>query len=298
MIDKILNLKKEKGYVILAHNYQIPELQDIADFVGDSLQLARKAVGLKEKKILFLGVDFMAELVKILNPEKKVIVPDKSATCPMANRLTPKMIEEYKKRFPGAPVVLYVNSTAECKALADVICTSANAVEVVKKIESDVILFGPDKNLAEHVAEKTGKKIVAIPEGGRCPVHQFGENSVDIAKKKYPDAKVVVHPECPRSVRDKADYVGSTGQMEEIPKGDPSRTFVIGTEIGMIHKLKRKFPDRNFIPLENAICVNMKKNTLENTLLALETESFEVTLPEDIIEKARRPILRMFEIMG
>ncbi|PLV57186.1 quinolinate synthase NadA [Thermotoga sp. SG1] len=298
MVDKILKLKKEKGYVILAHNYQIPELQDIADFVGDSLQLARKAMDLEEKKILFLGVDFMAELVKILNPEKKVIVPDRSATCPMANRLTPEMIKEYKKRFPDAPVVLYVNSTAECKTLADVICTSANAVEVVKRIESDVILFGPDRNLAEYVAEKTGKKIVAMPEDGHCPVHQFSESSVDVAKKKYPDARVVVHPECPKPVRDKADYVGSTGQMERIPEKDPAKTFVIGTEIGMIHKLKKKFPDRNFVPLESAICVNMKKNTLENTLLALETESFEVTLPEDIIEKARRPILKMFEIMG
>jgi len=298
VIDKILKLKKEKGYVILAHNYQIPELQDIADFVGDSLQLARKAMDLEEKKILFLGVDFMAELVKILNPEKKVIVPDRSATCPMANRLTPETIEEYKRKYPNAPVVLYVNSTAECKTLADVICTSANAVEVVRKIESDVILFGPDRNLAEYVAEKTGKKIFAMPEDGHCPVHQFSENSVDIAKKKHPDARVVVHPECPKPVRDKADYVGSTGQMEKIPEKDTAKTFVIGTEVGMIHKLKKKFPDRNFIPLESAICVNMKKNTLENTLLALETESFEVTLPEDIIEKARRPILKMFEIMG
>nr|5LQM_A Chain A, Quinolinate synthase A [Thermotoga maritima MSB8]5LQS_A Chain A, Quinolinate synthase A [Thermotoga maritima MSB8]6F48_A Chain A, Quinolinate synthase A [Thermotoga maritima]6F4D_A Chain A, Quinolinate synthase A [Thermotoga maritima]6I0K_A Chain A, Quinolinate synthase A [Thermotoga maritima MSB8]6I0P_A Chain A, Quinolinate synthase A [Thermotoga maritima MSB8]6I0R_A Chain A, Quinolinate synthase A [Thermotoga maritima MSB8] len=298
MVDEILKLKKEKGYIILAHNFQIPELQDIADFVGDSLQLARKAMELSEKKILFLGVDFMAELVKILNPDKKVIVPDRSATCPMANRLTPEIIREYREKFPDAPVVLYVNSTSECKTLADVICTSANAVEVVKKLDSSVVIFGPDRNLGEYVAEKTGKKVITIPENGHCPVHQFNAESIDAVRKKYPDAKVIVHPECPKPVRDKADYVGSTGQMEKIPERDPSRIFVIGTEIGMIHKLKKKFPDREFVPLEMAVCVNMKKNTLENTLHALQTESFEVILPKEVIEKAKKPILRMFELMG
>ncbi|PLV60305.1 quinolinate synthase NadA [Thermotoga sp. KOL6] len=298
MVNKILKLKKEKGYIILAHNYQIPEIQDIADFVGDSLQLAKLAIELEEKRILFLGVDFMAELVKILNPEKKVIIPDRNATCPMANRLTPTIIEEYKEKYPEASVVLYVNSTAECKAMADVICTSANAIDVIEKVDSEVILFGPDKNLAEYVAEKTGKRIIPMPANGYCPVHQFDPTSVEKARKKFPNARVVVHPECPKEVRDNADYVGSTGQMEQIPEIDLSQTFVVGTEIGMVHKLRKKFPHKNFVPLENTVCVNMKKNTLENSLLALETESFEVVLPDDVLEKAKAPILKMFEIMG
>ncbi|KLO23162.1 MULTISPECIES: quinolinate synthase NadA [unclassified Marinitoga] len=300
LIKKIKELKKKKDYTILAHNYQIDELQDLADITGDSLQLAKLATEIENDKILFLGVDFMAETLKILNPEKKIIVPTTGSTCPMANSLTPEIIKEYKKRFSNAPVVLYVNSTAECKALADYTCTSANAVDVVKKIDADTILFGPDKNLGSYVAEKTGKKIIPIPGGtGYCYVHnRFSTEDVKIVKEKYPNAKIIIHPESPKEVRDLCEYVGSTGQMMKFPETDGSNEFIIGTEVGMIHKLQKTFKNKKFYPLkELAICNNMKKNNLKNVYLSLLNEEHEITLPQEIIEKAKIPILNMFKIM-
>lgn len=299
MIDEILKLKKEKGFVLLAHNYQLPEIQEAADFVGDSLQLALFASKVPERNILFLGVDFMAELIKALNPDKRVIVPDPGATCPMANTLTVEIVEKFKEEFPGVPFVLYVNSRIECKALADVICTSANAVEIVKKLPTDTVLFGPDKNLAEYVAERTGKKVIPVPgEEGFCPVHQFDPSSVDRIREAFPGVKVMVHPECPKAVRDKADFVGSTGQMEKYPTKEPSKVFAVGTESGMIHKLSKVYPEKVFVPLEEVVCENMKKNTLEKVLHALREEKTEIVLPKDLIEKAKKPILRMFELLG
>ncbi|AEX85700.1 quinolinate synthase A [Marinitoga sp. 1135] len=299
-IEKIIELKKEKGYTILAHNYQIGELQDIADITGDSLQLARLATEIENDKILFLGVDFMAETLKILNPSKKIIVPTKGSTCPMANSLTPEIIKEFKEKYPEAPVVLYVNSTAACKVYADYTCTSANAVDVVSKIDSDIVLFGPDKNLGSYVAEKTGKKVIPIPgDTGYCYVHnRFSAEDVKKVREEHPDAKIIIHPESPKEARDLCDYIGSTGQMMKFPETDDAKEFIIGTEVGMIHKLENTFKDKKFYPLkELAICNNMKKNNLKNVYLSLLNEEHEIELPEEIMEKAKIPILNMFKIM-
>lgn len=300
LIEKILSLKEEKGYKILAHNYQIADIQDIADITGDSLQLAELTKEINSDKILFAGVDFMAETIKILNPQKKVIVPVKSATCPMANSLSRAALLEFKKKYPGVPVVLYVNSTAECKAEADYLCTSANAVDVVAHIDSQKVLFGPDKNLASYVAQHTGKKVIPIPgESGYCYVHNRATvKDVKRSREMHPNAKIIVHPECPREVRALSDYIGSTGQMLKFPKNNPSNEFIIGTDIGMIHKLKKNFPNIEFYPLKkDFICHNMKKNTLEGIYESLDKEQFEVSLDPKIIEKARTPIRKMFEIM-
>lgn len=299
-IEKILALKEEKGYKILAHNYQIGDIQDIADITGDSLQLAELAEEIDSDKILFAGVDFMAETIKILNPKKKVIVPVKSATCPMANSLSRATLLAFKEKYPAVPVVLYVNSTAECKAEADYLCTSANAVDVLAHIDSQKVLFGPDKNLASYAAQRTGKEVFPIPgENGYCYVHNsITVEDVKRSREMHPNAKIIVHPECPEEIRDLSDYIGSTGQMLKFPKNDPSNEFIIGTDIGMIHKLKKNFPHIRFYPLkEYFICHDMKKNTLEGIYESLDKEEFEVSLDPKIIEKARIPIRRMFEIM-
>ncbi|WP_297479889.1 quinolinate synthase NadA, partial [Thermococcus sp.] len=206
LTEEIERLKEERNAIIMAHNYQLPEVQDIADFLGDSLELARKAVNVDADVIVFAGVDFMAETAKILNPEKTVLLPTRRATCAMANMLRPEHIIEAKKKYPDAPVVLYVNSSAETKALADVTVTSANAVKIVEKLDSDVVIFGPDKNLAYYVAKQTGKRVIPVPEYGHCYVHKkFTVEDVERARKLYPNAKLMVHPECEPEVQEKAD---------------------------------------------------------------------------------------------
>ncbi|ABR31427.1 quinolinate synthase A [Thermosipho melanesiensis] len=296
--EKIKRIAKEKGYVILAHNYQNKDIQDIADYLGDSLQLAKIATKIESDKILFLGVDFMAEAIKILNSNKKVIVPIKAATCPMANSLEPEMIIEAKEKYK-APFVIYVNSTASSKMYADYACTSANAVEIVKKIKSEIVLFGPDKNLAEFVAEKTGKKVIPIPgDTGYCYVHNYiRKEEVLSLKEKYPNAKVISHPEVSSEIQAISDYVGSTSQMEKFPNIDEGLEYIIVTEKDMVEKLKKIYPDRTFIPISSAVCNNMKKNTLKNILSALENEQFEVLVDEEIAKKAIVPIENMFKLM-
>lgn len=299
--EEILRIKKEKGIYIMAHNYQIPDIQDIADFIGDSLQLAVEATKIDTKKILFCGVRFMAETIAVLNPDKKIIVPVAEALCPLANSLKLKTLLEFKKRYPGVPVVLYVNSTVECKAEADYICTSANAVKLVEKIPSDTILFGPDKNLASYVQYKTGKNIIPVPgESGYCYVHNFYSlEDILIARKKYPDAVIVVHPEVPKEVWENADYVASTSQMLKVPeKEKDKKRFVIGTEIGLIYRLQKMFPEKEFIPLrEEAICWSMKANNLQNVLKALKEEAPVISVPKELAEKAYIPIKRMTEVL-
>lgn len=296
--EKIRKLADEKGYIIVAHNYQIPELQQIADYLGDSLQLARIVTRIDAKKILFLGVDFMAEVMKVLNPEKKIIVPVRYSTCPMANSLTVEDVLKYKEIYKGVPVVVYVNSRTEVKAVADVVCTSANAVDVVKALDSDTILFGPDKNLTSYVAEKTGKNIIPIPgETGYCYVHNYVKDS-EIKKmmSKYPNAEVMVHPEVPKNIRNLAHFIGSTSQMEKYPASSKANEFIVVTEVGMPAKLEKLYPDKVFIPVPSMVCYNMKKNNLRNTYLALLEEKIEVTLDSELIAKARKAIERMLEI--
>jgi quinolinate synthase len=297
--DKILKLKREKKAIILAHNYQRPEIQDIADYVGDSIELSRKAMEEKEAEIiLFSAVDFMAESAAILNPEKKVLLPTLGARCPMAQMLTVDEIKRWKVLYPLVPVVLYVNTLASAKAYCDVCCTSANAIEVVESINAETILFGPDRNLAEHVQEKTRKTIIPIPEWGFCPTHLlFQPEEVHVLKAQYPDAVVMVHPECTLEMRRIADFVGSTSQMCRYARESNAKTFIVATEEGLIHRLKKDNPHKQFIlAYEEAVCPNMKVNTLERLYTALKEEKYVVNVPEPIAKHARKALERMFEI--
>ena len=297
--QKILQLKKEKKAIILAHNYQRPEIQDIADYVGDSIELSRKAVEEKDAQmIVFSAVDFMAESAAILNPEKKVLLPCLGARCPMAQMLTVDEIKQAKLKYPDAPVVLYVNTLASCKAYCDICCTSANAVEVIKSLDADTILFGPDKNLAEYVSEKTGKTLIPIPENGFCPTHLlFQPEDVTVLKMQHPDATVIVHPECSTEMRKAADYVGSTSKMCRYAKDSSDKNFIVGTEEGILHRLRKENPDKNFyLAYEGAICPNMKLTTLERLYTALKEEKNIVKVPEAVAKKARASLERMFEV--
>ena len=297
--EKILRLKKEKKAVILAHNYQRSEIQDIADYVGDSIELSRKAAQEKDAEmIVFSAVDFMAESAAILNPDKKVLLPCLGARCPMAQMLTIDEIKRAKSNYPKAPVVLYVNSLASCKALCDVCCTSANAVEVIKSLDAETILFGPDKNLAEYVSEKTGKTLIPIPDNGFCPTHLlFQPEDVAVLKMQHPDAVVMVHPECSTEMRKAADYIGSTSKMCRFAKESSAKNFIVGTEEGILHRLRKENPGKTFyLAYEGAICPNMKLTTLERLYSALKEEKNVIKVPETVAKKARASLERMFEV--
>ncbi|WP_048149974.1 quinolinate synthase NadA [Palaeococcus ferrophilus] len=296
LVEEIMRLKEERNAIIMAHNYQLPEIQDIADFLGDSLELARKAVDIEADVIAFAGVDFMAETAKILNPEKTVLLPTRRATCAMANMLRPEHIIELKKRYPEAPVVLYVNTTAETKALADVTVTSANAVKIVEKLDSDVIIFGPDKNLGSYVARQTGKKVIPVPEHGHCYVHRkFTLEDVERARKLYPKAKLMVHPECEPEVQEQADVIVSTGGM--IRRAKEWDEWVVFTEREMVYRLSKLYPNIRFHPArEDATCIGMKAITLNHIYESLRDMKYEVEVPAEIAERARKAIERMLEM--
>lgn len=299
LTDKIAELKKEKKAVILAHNYQRPEIQDIADYVGDSIELSRKAMEEKEAEIIvFSAVDFMAESAAILNPDKKVLLPTLGARCPMAQMLTVDEIKRWKALYPLLPVVLYVNTLAEAKAYCDICCTSANAVEVVESLNSEKVLFGPDSNLAEYVQRKTGKTIIPIPKRGFCPTHLlFQPEDAEAIKMNHPNAVLMVHPECPVEMQNIADFIGSTSQMCRYAKESEAEEFVVATEEGLIHRLKKENPEKLFIPAyRDAVCPNMKINTLEKIYTALKEERNVITVPEVIAKKARSALQRMFEL--
>lgn len=301
LAEEIAKLKKEKKAVILAHNYQRPEIQDVADYVGDSIELSRKAMNEKEANIiLFSAVDFMAESATILNPNKKVLLPTLGARCPMAQMLTVDEIKRWKVAYPLVPVVLYVNTLASAKAYADVCCTSANAVKVIEALDAETILFGPDRNLAEYVQQETGKTIIPIPEWGFCPTHLlFQPEDVQVLKVQHPDAVVMVHPECSLEMRNIADYIGSTSQMCHYAKENNAKTFIVATEEGILHRLRKDNPNKQFLPAyEDAICPNMKLTTLEKLYLALKEEKHVINVPEPIARKARTALEKMFEITG
>ncbi len=301
LTEKILRLKKEKKALLLAHTYQRPEIQEIADYVADSIGLCRRAQQEEEAHLLVLSaVDFMAESAVILNPDKKVVIPDVNAVCPMASMLSAEMVRAAKREMPEAAVVLYVNTLAEAKAECDVCCTSSNAVEVVNSLDKNKVLFGPDRNLALYVQRHTYKKITPIPERGYCYVHQmFMKGHILLAKDQYPDAEVLVHPECPPEVQRTADFIGSTSQMYKYAVDSPKKNFIIATEIGLIDRLKRERPDKNYIPAyEDAVCRTMKLNTLEKVYLALKNEELVVTVPKHIVVKARRAVEKMIGING
>jgi len=299
LTEKILRLKREKRAIILAHNYQRPEVQDIADYVGDSVELSRKAMEEKDAEIIvFAAVDFMAETAAILNPNKKVLLPSAGARCPMAQMLTVDEVKKWKALYPLVPVVLYVNTLASAKAYCDVCCTSANAVEVINALNAETVLFGPDRNLAEYVQEKTGKTVIPIPEHGFCPTHLlFHPEEVQVLKREYPDAVVMVHPECSAEMRKTADFVGSTSQMCRYAKENPAKTFIVATEEGLLHRLRKENPSKRFIlAYEGAVCPNMKLNTLERIYSALKEEKYLITVPEPIASKARKALEKMFEL--
>ncbi|MEM3703237.1 MAG: quinolinate synthase NadA [Candidatus Bathyarchaeia archaeon] len=299
LVDKILKLKREKKAIILAHNYQRPEVQDIADYVGDSVELSRKAMEEKDAEIIvFAAVDFMAESAAILNPNKKVLLPSTGARCPMAQMLTVDEIKRWRVLYPLVPLVLYVNTLASAKAYCDVCCTSANAVEVINALNSETVLFGPDHNLAEYVQEKTGKTVIPIPERGFCPTHLlFQPEEVHVLKAQYPEAIVMVHPECTAEMRRLADFIGSTSQMCKYAKESTMKTFIVATEEGLLHRLRKDNPDKRFIlAYEGAVCPNMKLNTLERIYLSLRDEKHVVKVPESIACKARKSLEKMFEI--
>lgn len=297
LIERIKTLKKKRGAVILAHVYQRDEIQDIADFTGDSLTLSRVALNTEAKVILFCGVRFMAETTAILNPDKIVLLPDKNAGCPLADMATVKKLRTKKKEYPDAAVVSYVNSSAAIKAESDICCTSANAVNIVNSLKKEQVLFLPDKNLGRFVASKTDRKIILWD--GFCYVHHCNIKPEDIkrAKEKHPDAEVIAHPECQPEVIDLADYVGSTSQMAKYVSKNSCREFIVGTEKGMLHELKVHNLDKEFYPASNyAICRDMKMITLQKVALALENMQYQVKVPKNIALRAKRVLDKMLEV--
>lgn len=295
--QKIRDLAREKDVIILAHNYQVPEVQDIADIVGDSLVLAMKAVGVKQSAILFCGVDFMAESAKALSPEKKVIHPVPDSRCPMAHMVDMEALEEFKKVHPGAPVVAYVNTTAETKAHSDICCTSANAVKVVRSLEEDELIFIPDSNLGAYVQSQVPGKTVHL-WAGYCHVHNdITVEQIQEAKKEHPQALVMVHPECRFDVIKLSDHVTSTEGMIRFARESGGEEFIVGTEEGLVHRLEKEVPGKIFHRIETAICPNMKKITLDDVLKALEKMGPEVELDPDIIEQNKAPLQRMLDVV-
>ncbi len=298
LLEKIARLKRERRAVILAHNYQPGEIQDMADFCGDSLGLSMKAARTDAEVIVFCGVRFMAETAAILSPYKTVLLPDKLAGCPLANMINAQQLVTLKKQHPDAAVVCYVNSSAEVKAESDYCCTSSNAVEIVKSIpKGKKIIFVPDQHLGRFVIEKTGRDLVLWP--GYCVTHvMITEEAVTDARAKYPDAIVMAHPECTEPVKKLADAVLSTGQMLKFAKTSSAKRFIVATETGMIHALKKQNPDSVFIAAsEKAVCPNMKKITLEKVVWSLEDMQHKITVPEEIRVKARKALNRMVETL-
>lgn len=293
--DKLKRLKEDKNALIFAHSYQNPEIQDIADFVGDSFELTKYAQSSDAKIIVFCGVKFMAETASILCPDKKILLPNNSAGCPMADSLTKDKIYELKSRYPNIPIVCYINTTAEVKAESDICCTSSNAELIVNSIDSNDIIFIPDQNLADFVSRKTKKNIIKYP--GFCPIHIIIKpDDIIQMKRRYPQAEVLVHPECLPEVIDIADKVLSTSGMCRYVSQSNKRIFIIGTEVGIIHRLKKENPSKEFYPAnENAICPDMKKINIKDVINTLDLLEPEVKVPDNIREKAVLPILKMLE---
>ncbi|NHJ13860.1 MAG: quinolinate synthase NadA [Candidatus Thorarchaeota archaeon] len=293
---EVIQLKKDRNALVLAHNYQPFEIQQVADFVGDSLQLARKSAEVTGYDlIVFAGVRFMAEMTAILAENIPVYIPAPDALCPLAAFVDLEKLRKQKEQYPDAPVVVYVNTTAETKSECDVICTSGNAVEVVTSLGAERVLFGPDKNLAEYVRRQTGVELIDIEPRGHCYVHQqFDVAQIELAREEHPNAIVIVHPECPPEVQDAADIVGSTGAMVRIVAESPEKEFIIATELGLIEQLQAAHPDKKIIPAySKAVCRQMKKNTLEKLYAVLKD------LPkENIVTVPAEMAIHIREILG
>jgi len=298
LLEKIETLKQSRKAIILAHNYQPADVQDIADFCGDSLGLSIKASETDAETIVFCGVQFMAETAAILSPEKTVLLPDKLAGCPMADMITAEQLIELKAQHPDAIVVCYVNSSAEVKAESDYCCTSSNAVEVVGSLPEDAeIIFVPDQHLGCHVKQRTGREVILWP--GYCTTHvAITTEDIQKAKAQYPDAIVMAHPECTEPVKALADQLLSTGQMLKFAAQNNGSTFIVATENGIIHTLQKENPKTTFVPAtERGICPNMKRITLEKVLWSLEDMQYRITVPEQIRIRAKKSLERMVEIL-
>lgn len=294
--EELRSLAREREAVILAHNYQRPEVQDAADFVGDSLELARKAAATDARTILFCGVHFMAETAAILSPEKTVLMPDPRAGCPMANMVTAEALRALKAQHPRAQVVAYVNTSAEVKAEADICCTSANAVEIVGRFPPDQpLIFVPDRNLGDYVARRSGREMILWQ--GWCHVHDdIRAADIQGQRARHPDARVMAHPECRREVLEVADAVLSTSGMLRWPATQEATTYIVATETGLLHRLEQLYPGRTFVPVSrSAYCPNMKLTTLEKAIAALRDCLNEVSVPPAVRERALRSVARMVE---
>lgn len=295
-------LKKEKNALIIAHYYQEPEIQDVADYVGDSLGMALYANKQDCKIAVVAGVRFMAETIKVLNPDKKILLPDLNAGCSLADSCTPEIFAHFKAKYPGAFVMTYVNSSLAIKTMSDVICTSANAVTIAKKIPADrPIIFGPDQHLGRYVAKQAGRELILFP--GSCFVHaSFSLKNLVLLKQQYPDAKVISHPECAEEILAQSDFIGSTSQLLDYTGKVAAQNFIVMTEPGILHQMKKSHPEKNFIPgpdLENCACnecPHMKLSTLAKLTACLENESPEITVDPVLAKKALVPIQKMIEM--
>ncbi len=296
LAEEIRQLKEERNAVILAHNYQLPEIQDVADFLGDSLGLSQQAASTEAEVIIFCGVHFMAETAKLLSPDKTVLMPDPSAGCPMADMITPESLREFRQPCPDAPVVSYVNTTAEVKAESDICCTSSNAVKVVESLNEEQVLFTPDANLGEWVQEQLpDKELIIYP--GHCYVHvQIRPEMIQELKQEHPQAVVMAHPECIKEVRDMADVVTSTGGMIRFARESEVRQIIVGTEQGLCYRLRQENPEKTFYEIKAALCPRMKKTTLPKLAACLREMTGEITIPADIAERARASVERMVAI--
>ena len=297
IIEKIQNLKREKNAVILAHCYQNVEIDEVADFVGDSLYLSQKAVSTDADIIVFAGVFFMAQTAKILNPNKKVLLPRKESGCLMADMIDYEQLMEFKSKHPDIPAVCYINSTAEVKSECDICCTSSNAVKIVKSLDVPEVLFLPDTYLGKWVEKQINNtKVTTYP--GYCPTHlRIKAEDILDARKKYPQAKILAHPECHQSVTDLADFVGSTAEIMKYAAESSDKLFVIATEKGVVDRLKRDYKDKEFVLIKNnIICPNMKWHTLDDIYNALVYEQHEITVDKNIAQKALKCIDRMLEV--
>ena len=302
LFAEINKLKKEKNAIILAHYYQEPDIQDIADYIGDSLGLSQQAASTKADIILFAGVHFMAETAKILSPQKKVLIPDLNAGCSLADSCDPIDFKKFKEKYPDHVVISYINCSAEIKAMTDIICTSSNAEKIVMSIPKEKgIIFAPDKNLGAYIMKKTGRNMILW--NGACMVHEiFSLEKITKLKEKHPNAKFIAHPECESSVLDLADFIGSTTALLNFAVKDPAKEFIVATETGILHQMQKSAPDKTFIPAppNNSCacndCPHMKLNTLEKVYVALKYEQPELLMSNELIALAAKSIRKMLEL--
>lgn len=297
LVNEIKRLKKEKNALVLAHNYQLPEVQEVADIVGDSLKLSQEATKAKEDIIVLCGVHFMAESAKILSPNKKVLLPVKDAGCPMADMIDATRLKLFKKEYPNVPVVCYINTSVEVKAESDICCTSSNALRIINSISSNKIIFVPDKNLGQYLAKQVRNKELILWDGFCIVHHRVKSSSISEIREQYPEALILVHPECQLNILEEADFVGSTSEILNYASSSRAETFVIGTEMGVMHSLQKNNPNKKFYLLSpSLICANMKKTSLQDIKNALLNEEYEIVVDERVRLRASKSLERMIEM--